>query len=247
MTARGPGTAEAPGSTLPYPAAWHEDPYADALRSGQGPLFLRRNDGWLLPLEVERWCTAPDTADLSVLARCEGSVLDVGCGPGRLVTALAARGQRALGIDVSPAAVARTEQLGGLALCRSVFEPLPGEGRWDTTLLIDGNIGIGGDPEALLGRLGKIVRRDGTVIVECLALDVDERCEVRLDNGRGGLGTPFAWARVGARALSGYAAAAGWVRRHQWPVAGRVFVELARAQDRARVRTPRGGPDRQRT
>lgn len=220
-------TAAARGA-LPRPAAWREDPYADALHRGRGPLFLRRSDGWLLPLEVERWCAAPDAADLSVLARCRGAVLDIGCGPGRLVAALAARGHRALGVDVSPAAVARTARVGGLALCRSVFEPLPGEGRWDTALLIDGNIGIGGDPAALLGRLEAVTGPAARVIVECLSLDVDERCEVRLDNGSGGLGAPFSWARLGARALRRHARTTGWDPTDEWSVAGRVFVVLSR-------------------
>ncbi|MGH8920521.1 MAG: hypothetical protein ACRD0H_19675 [Actinomycetes bacterium] len=34
--------------------AWQADPYADALRVGQGPLYLRSADGPLLPLDVER-------------------------------------------------------------------------------------------------------------------------------------------------------------------------------------------------
>ena len=61
-------------------------------------------------------------------------------------------------IGGSKTAVARMEPTistwiaGGPALVRSVFETLPGEGRWDTVLLMDGNIGIGGDPAALLGR-----------------------------------------------------------------------------------------------
>ena len=33
---------------------------------------------------------------------------------------------------------------------RSVFDRVPGAGRWRTALLLDGNIGIGGDPVALL-------------------------------------------------------------------------------------------------
>ncbi|WP_328738781.1 methyltransferase domain-containing protein [Streptomyces erythrochromogenes] len=230
-----PAEAVAPGC-LPRPAAWREDPYADALDSGQGPLFLRRSDGWLLPLDVERWCAAPDAADQSVLARCRGAVLDIGCGPGRLAAALAARGRRALGIDVSPAAVARTERLGGLALCRSVFEPLPGEGRWDTALLIDGNIGIGGDPTALLGRLGSVTGPAARVIAECVPVDVDECCEVRLDNGSGALGEPFTWARLGARALHEHARVTGWHVTEEWSVAGRVFAELSR-----RPQTPSSG------
>ncbi|MFF6772068.1 class I SAM-dependent methyltransferase [Streptomyces sp. NPDC012637] len=206
--------------------AWQADPYADALRAGRGPLFLRRDDGWLLPLEVERWCEAPDRADRSVLERCRGAVLDIGCGPGRLVAALAAQGRRALGIDVSPEAVAHSVRLGGTALCRSVFDPVPGEGRWDTALLIDGNIGIGGDPAALLRRLRQVVSPAGTVLAECVPLDVDERCEVRVDDGRGGRGAPFRWARVGARALAGHAVRAGWAVSEQWTVTGRSFVSL---------------------
>ncbi|MFD5325209.1 methyltransferase domain-containing protein [Streptomyces sp. NPDC127092] len=205
---------------------WRADPYADALRAGRGPLFLRRADGWLLPLEVERWCEAPDRADRSVLERCRGAVLDVGCGPGRLVAALAARGRRALGIDIAPAAVAHTVRLGGSALCRSVFDPVPGEGRWDTALLIDGNIGIGGDPAALLRRLRQVVSPAGTVLAECVPVDVDERCEVRVDDGRGGRGAPFRWARVGTRALAGHAGRAGWAVSERWTVAGRSFVSL---------------------
>lgn len=146
-------------TTLPPagPAAWTTDPYARALSRGRGPLFLRRKDGWLLPLDVERWCAEADAADLSALRRSEGPVIDIGCGPGRLVAALAARGHRALGIDVSEAAIGRTQRIGGPALRRSVFEPLPGEGRWGTALLIDGNIGIGGDPQALLRRVGAVL------------------------------------------------------------------------------------------
>ncbi|WP_405982870.1 class I SAM-dependent methyltransferase [Streptomyces sp. NBC_00158] len=218
-------TASAPPATAPGPA-WRADPYALALRTGRGPLFLRRTDGWLLPLEVERWCAGTDAADESVLSRCRGSVLDIGCGPGRLVAALAVRGHRALGIDVTPAAVTRTVHRGGTALCRSVFEPLPGEGRWDTALLVDGNIGIGGDPAALLERTAQLLAPGGRLVAEAAPVEVDERCEVRLDDGRGTLGTPFPWARAGRRALLRHAGATGWRTVGGWTVDGRHFAEL---------------------
>ncbi|MFI9051066.1 methyltransferase domain-containing protein [Streptomyces sp. NPDC053427] len=228
---------------------WGADPYADALRSGRGPLFLRRPDGWLLPLDVERWCAGADVADLSALRRCEGPVLDIGCGPGRLVAALAARGRRALGIDVSEAAVTRTVAIGGAALCRSVFDSLPDEGSWGTALLLDGNIGIGGDPRALLLRTAELLTRRGLLIVETTAADVDEQVQVRVDSGHGGhraAGALFPWARVGTPALLRYAAAAGWAPEEQWSVAEprthrpeaaeRRFVALRR---RARAAVPR--------
>ncbi|MFD8893776.1 class I SAM-dependent methyltransferase [Streptomyces sp. NPDC059566] len=223
--------ATEPAATGPAAAsalAWQADPYADALRTGRGPLYLRRTDGWLLPLDVERWCAEPDEADEGVLTRCRGPVLDIGCGPGRLVATLAARGHRALGVDVTPEAVARTTRAGGSALCRSVFDPLPAEGRWGTVLLIDGNIGIGGDPAALLRRAARLASPVGTLLVEVATADVDERVDVHVDDGRGGHGAPFRWARLGARALRAAAPDAGWTRSVSWQVAGRSFVTLRR-------------------
>ncbi|WP_328323905.1 MULTISPECIES: class I SAM-dependent methyltransferase [unclassified Streptomyces] len=208
---------------------WQSDPYTDALRTGRGPLFLRRADGWLLPLDVERWCAGADRADMSVLARCEGTVLDIGCGPGRLVAALAGLGHRALGVDVSREAVARTARAGAPALCRSVFDRLPGEGRWGTALLIDGNIGIGGDPRALLGRAAQLVAPRGLLLAEAAPVDVDECVCVRVDDGRGGAGSDFPWARVGVRALLGHARATGWSAAGQWQEEGRPFIALRRS------------------
>ncbi|MFF7896089.1 class I SAM-dependent methyltransferase [Streptomyces sp. NPDC007907] len=210
-----------PATALAWAAA---DPYDAALRAGRGPLFLRRPDGWLLPLEVERWCARADAVDRDVLDRCEGAVLDVGCGPGRLVAELAARGRTALGIDVSGAAVEHTVRLGGQALRRSVFEPLPGEGRWDTVLLMDGNIGIGGDPHALLERVAALLRPGGLLIAETAPADVDERVDVHITDAHATSGAPFPWARLGTRALLRHAR--GWERAGQWTAGGRRFAAL---------------------
>lgn len=214
-----------------------QDPYADALRAGRGPLFLRRSDGWLLPLEVERWCAGADAADMSVLRRCTGAVLDIGCGPGRLVTALSGLGVPVLGVDTSPAAIVRTRQAGGAALQRSVFEPLPGEGRWQSALLLDGNIGIGGDPSALLARARELIAPDGLLFVEAAAAEVEERIEVRLDDGTGGHGPAFLWARLGREALRRRSENTGWRVAEEWQCYERPFLCLRPVRALRTVRT----------
>lgn len=223
-----PATSPAGAPRRRPETAWGADPYADALRAGCGTLFLRGPDGWLLPLDVGRWCAEADVADRSVLRRCRTPVLDIGCGPGRMVAALARRGRRVLGIDPSPAAVARTRGLGGTALRRSVFDPLPGEGRWGSALLMDGNIGIGGDPAALLTRVRSLVAADGLLLVEAAPWDVEEVLEVRLDDGAGGLSPAFPWARLGRAALRRQARCAGWSVTAEWAVHERPFLALAR-------------------
>ncbi|SEN97120.1 Methyltransferase domain-containing protein [Actinacidiphila rubida] len=206
---------------------WGGDPYAHALARGRGPLFLRRADGWLLPLDVERWCAPPDDADATVLARCRGPVLDIGCGPGRLVAGAARRGLPALGVDVSPAAVARTKGIGGAVLRRSVFERLPAEGRWGTALLADGNIGIGGDPVALLRRVRSLLAPGGRLLAEAAPYEVDERLTVRVEDARGRHGRDFPWARLGPAALRAAARHAGWTITEEWSAADRPFAALS--------------------
>lgn len=206
--------------------AWSTDPYTLALRARRGPLFLRRADGHRLRLEVERWCRRPDAADRTVLERCVGTVLDVGCGPGRMVAALVRQARPALGIDTAWAAVRHTRDHGGVALHASVFDAIPDEGGWDSVLLMDGNVGIGGDPPTLLRRLGQLVAPGGLLLVETAGAEVDERFEAWLDDDRGGTSPAFPWARVGTGALCDHAEAAGWEPVAHWRAGARPFLAL---------------------
>ncbi|AXI80149.1 class I SAM-dependent methyltransferase [Peterkaempfera bronchialis] len=204
------------------------DPYALALRSGREPVYLRLGDGRRIRMPVHRWFAQPTAADESVLHRCAGPVLDVGCGPGRLCRALLGRGIFALGVDAAPRAVAHTLGLGGIALCRSVFDRLPAEGDWQTALLIDGNIGIGGDPHALLRRCIRLVTATGVLIVEVGPHDVEERCTARFEDIHNHQGPPFPWARLGAPALRRIAEDLALSVTDQWKYGNRCFLTLGR-------------------
>jgi SAM-dependent methyltransferase len=202
--------------------------YGATLRS-RGALVLRDADGGTRPLPLDVWLGAAGAVDERVLDRARGPVLDVGCGPGRHVHALARRGVLAVGIDISPAAVALARRRGATVLEASIFDRVPGAGSWCTALLLDGNIGIGGRPDALLARLAGLLARGGTVLAE---LDRPGsgvvRDRVRLEDGET-VSDWFAWARVGADAVDGPARAADLRVAARWRDGGRWFAALERS------------------
>jgi len=165
-------------ATAPQPTVTHDD-----RRSPDRPVELTASEAFAAALRGEpcrvigigdpttllpfrRWCADADAADHELLSRCLDATVDIGCGPGRMTRALLGRGIKALGIDVVPEAVELTRSRGAIALQRDVFAAIPGEGRWQTALLADGNIGIGGDPVRLLRRLVDVLATGGRIVAD---------------------------------------------------------------------------------
>jgi SAM-dependent methyltransferase len=170
---------------------------------------LRSHCGVTVALDVERWRADADHVERSLLNTLADPVMDVGCGPGRIVAALAEAGRIALGVDVSRSAVAETRRRGAAALGRSIFAPLPGEQRWASVVLFDGNIGIGGDPVALLTRIANLLAPRGVALVEVDPPGVaSQTLTVRIEHADH-RGPWFPWARVSADDIDGLLDAAG--------------------------------------
>jgi rSAM/selenodomain-associated transferase 1 len=195
----------------------------ESLSHQPDPVRLHAESGHDFVLDVARYAAPADATDSCLLARCTGPTLDIGCGPGRLAAELAHRGVPALGVDAAPIAVLLARAAGATALRRSVFDRLPGEGRWQHALLIDGNIGIGGDPEALLTRIRTLLATGGELVVEAAADAADDRSRLRVGDD----GTTMPWARLGTEAVRKLAAATGYTANHEWTTNSRHFIALS--------------------
>jgi SAM-dependent methyltransferase len=179
-------------------------------------------------LRLAHWSRHADATEQALLREVIGPVLDIGCGPGRLVAALERRGIPAVGIDAAPAAIAMAKSRGTRAYTKSVFDPIPHEGAWLTVLLVDGNIGIGGDPARLLSRVHALLAPGGRAIVELEPPGTATHGGlVRLEVATGMVGW-FPWYWVGADDIAELAARASLVSERCCNRGGRWFTWLRR-------------------
>ncbi|OCB18366.1 methyltransferase type 12 [Mycobacterium malmoense] len=205
--------------------------------------WIRHDDGELRPLPAHRWLgvRCPDDPcpgdgsggafdedfDEAVTQMCTGPTIELGCGPGRLVARLIQRGVPALGIDRSVAAIRLAGRGGAPVLLGDVFDPLPAMGLWQTVLLVDGNVGLGGDPCRILGRAAELLARGGRCVAEFDAEHIGIRSRwVRLESACE-VGPWFRWASVGVDSAAALAAQAGLTLTGVRLIGDRVIACLA--------------------
>ncbi len=200
---------------LPAPLAYH----------------VRGDDGTHRRVPFERWLRRAADEEEQLLEWAVGPVLDVGCGAGRHLHALRRRAVSATGVEISARAAQIARGGGAEVLEGSIFD-VPERTMWGTALLLDGNIGIGGDPRRLLRRVAQLLRPGGRALVE---LD-PPRSGTRVLRLR--LESPHAvsewipWAWVEVEAIGPLAAAAGLSLEDVWSTERRWFARLARGPAR---------------
>lgn len=198
--------------------------------------WTRNHRGDVRALPMTRWIGGADITthdrltDEHVIELCSrGPTLDLGCGPGRFVAALQQRGRAALGIDSSVAAVEMTRRRGGVAIRGDLFGAIPAEGCWAQILLLDGNVGIGGDPVRTLRRSAELLAPDGVVIVE-IEKSVAAIREILRWETENHVGPWFPWSRIDSTSLDAVAGAAGLAVREVTEIDDRLIAVLTVAR-----------------
>ena len=158
---------------------------------------LRSRCGATIQLEVDRWFSDVDEIERELLVRLAEPVLDVGCGPGRIVAELARSGRD--GARGRPRARGGRSRPGGVAgqHCSARCSPrcrANADGR--RSVLLDGNIGIGGDAGPAPATRGRVAhpRRYCAHRGRPTGLGLHRTSEVRVERGD----STGPWFRVGA-------------------------------------------------
>lgn len=172
------GSDEPDGMTR---ASGTDDAFGRALLDeleGEGALFaVERDDGWVEPAaaagffaDAGRWPPYNREAMRAVL----GSVLDIGCGAGRHLLHLEARGHECVGIDTSPGAVEVCRRRGATDVRMiGAADVEPALGVFDTILLLGGNLGLLGSREGgreLLRRWHGVTSERGRIVADTIDL-----------------------------------------------------------------------------
>jgi hypothetical protein len=117
---------------------------------------------------------------------------------------------------------------GAAAIPGDIFGTVPWAGHWRTALLLDGNVGIGGAPAALLRRTCELLAPGGSALVELDPPGAPTlRTRLRIE-APDVVSEWFRWARVGVDGIAPLAARAGLPDVDIVCAAGRWLARLRR-------------------
>ncbi len=142
--------------------------------------MTERSDGFMKVNDASVYFSGRDAWPAHELAGVDaatGRVLDIGCGTGRHVSDLLARGIDATGLEPSPGAAAVARER-GVPVIEATVEALdPATGPFDTFLLLANNLALLGSPEhapRVLAALAAAARPGARILGSCRGpLDTD--------------------------------------------------------------------------
>jgi SAM-dependent methyltransferase len=207
--------------------AWYEERPAAGLRNDEPDAAALAEDPVLAALHAE----------LGPRAR----IADLGCGGGRLTTALASRGREVVGVDIAMSGLLHAEarrrraDLGGLSFVRGNLLRPPLAARSANAVLLLGAAEASGAPDVAVAAAARVVAEGGWLVLR-VARSLDTEAPGATAHGAeevlgwlvaAGLtpcgADPALSPRSGSRPLLGPHAMGGWLlrRMHAWRAGGR--------------------------
>jgi SAM-dependent methyltransferase len=144
----------------------------DAVAGKEGRYYIEREDGRIETLDVSDYIkTILDWDDLERLGiqHAKGTVLDIGCGAGRVGLYLKERGLHTVGIDLAPGAIEACKSRGLETYQMSAGDLDFPDATFDTVIMYGNNFGILGDDGSIikmLKTLHRITTDDGIIIAQ---------------------------------------------------------------------------------
>ena len=142
-----------------------------------------------------------------------------------MLLALLRRGVDCLGIDVTSSAVRLARSRGATVIEASIFDPVPALASGQPVLL-DGNIGVGGVPVALLIRVASVLRPRARTLVELGCPGTSGGPELARVEHETFTGPWFGWTIVEATGIEVITARAGLKLERLWSAGDRWFARI---------------------
>ena len=158
----------------------------------------------------------PDSLEAALLTHVVGRCLDIGCGAGRILRYLSAKGCAVVGIDIDPPLIQLCPELGDSPVHVTSWEKMEPLGQFDSLLLLNRSIGIGGNlagVKRLLARCAASASSRGVLLFDSYEVagptGVLER--TLRHKYRGQYGEAFPWVYFCSEIANQLLAEAGWV------------------------------------
>jgi SAM-dependent methyltransferase len=156
-----------------------------------------------------------DTLEEALLAHAVGHCLDIGCGAGRILRYLRAKSYAVKGIDIDPQLIQLCRELGDSPVHQTSWETMGELGRFDTFMLLNRSIGIGGNlagVKRLLARCAASASLGGVLLFDSYEISalpgvLEQTLRYKY---RGQYSDPFPWIYFGSEIAERLLGETGW-------------------------------------
>ncbi|UCE26965.1 MAG: methyltransferase domain-containing protein [Candidatus Coatesbacteria bacterium] len=175
------------------------------------------------PLDLEFYLTdRPEPCEAEMLEYVKGRIVDIGCGTGRIMKFLTQKGHDVTGFDIDAEVVVLCKEQGIPNVYEESYDNMEKFGKFDTLLLLNRTIGIGGNlsgVRALLKKCHTCCTDNGILIFDSWEVEpekatgppgvLETKLRYKYDDV---YGEWFPWIHISSEAIENLLVDTGWSR-----------------------------------